>query len=149
MKTYTNLAAAFAAGAALFIAAPAIAGSCPTDQFGDNPLADAPMMPSAVTDNVVGSVDLQQELSLANRDLRLRRLVVQPGGIVPLHSHAGRPALITVVSGQITEYSSTCRVGIDHEAGDVAVESGGISHWWRNNGSIPAVLLSADVKARD
>ena len=30
-------------------------------------------------------------------------LVVQPGGIVPWHSHADRPALIYVVSGEIVE----------------------------------------------
>jgi quercetin dioxygenase-like cupin family protein len=149
MKTTTRLATALAASAAMLVAVPAFAGSCPTSQHGDNPLADAPTMPAGVTDELVGSVDLQQELSLANRDLRLRRLVVQPGGIVPLHSHAGRPALITVVSGEITEYRSTCEIGIDHHAGDVSMESGGLSHWWRNNGSVPAVLLSADVKERD
>ncbi len=106
-------------------------------------------MPAGVTDDVVGTVDLQKELALEGRDLRLRRLVVQPGGVVPLHSHAGRPALITVVSGAITEYRSTCAVGIEHAAGEVSTESDGISHWWRNNTKEPAVLLSADVKARD
>ena len=53
------------------------------------------------------------EIGVAGRDLRLRRLVVQPGGIVPFHSHAGRPALIITVSGDITEYRSTCAVPID------------------------------------
>nr|MBA3812485.1 cupin domain-containing protein [Caulobacteraceae bacterium] len=77
---------------------------------------------------------------------RLRRLVVQPGGVVPWHSHADRPALIMTVSGAITEYRSTCAVGIEHPAGDVAKESGGISHWWKNNGSVPAELIAADIK---
>ncbi|MXO61282.1 cupin domain-containing protein [Altererythrobacter salegens] len=131
------------------IATPALAGSCPAGKTAANPLTDAQTMPVGVTDDIVGSVDLQKELSFSDHDLRLRRLVVQPGGVVPLHSHAGRPALITVVSGDITEYRSTCSVGIDHPAGDVAMESDGISHWWRNNGSVPAVLLSADVKDRD
>jgi len=149
MKTITHWTAALAASATMLIAAPALAGSCPDGQTAANPLASAQTMPTGVTDDIVGSVDLQSEVSFNDHDLRLRRLVVQPGGVVPLHSHAGRPALITVVSGAITEYNSRCLVGIDHAAGDVASESGGISHWWKNNGSVPAVLLSADVKERD
>lgn len=149
MKHGILLTAALAATAALVPASPAAAGSCPADKSATNALSDAQTAPAGVTDDVIGSVDLQKELALDGRDLRLRRLVVQPGGVVPLHSHAGRPALITVVSGAITEYRSTCSVGIEHAAGEVSTESDGISHWWRNNTGQPAVLLSADVKARD
>ena len=139
--------AAFAIAAAA--ATPVLAAQCPADQVRANPLANHPTAPNMVTDDVVGSVDLQAELGVAGRDLRLRRLVVQPGGVVPFHSHAGRPALIITVSGAITEYRSTCAVPIDHPAGDVAREAEGISHYWINNGNVPAVLLSADVKSRD
>lgn len=149
MKHGILLSAALAATAALVPATPAAAGSCPAGKSAANALSDAQTAPAGVTDDVIGSVDLQKELAVNGRDLRLRRLVVQPGGVVPLHSHAGRPALITVVSGAITEYRSTCAVGIEHAAGEVSSESDGISHWWRNNTSQPAVLLSADVKARD
>ena len=150
MMTKTRLAVAMIAAAAPFaLAAPAQAGTCPADQTRANPLAGAPTMPAKVTDDVIGSIDLTKELGVADRDLRLRRLVVQPGGIVPLHSHVGRPALIITVSGEVTEYRSTCAAGIVHPAGDVAREADGISHWWRNEGSQPAVLLSADVKKRD
>lgn len=141
--------AVLAATAAMLAGTPAFAGTCPAGKTIANPLDGAPTAPAKVTDDVIGSVDLNTEIQVANRDLRLRRLVVQPGGIVPMHSHAGRPALITVVSGSITEYRSTCAVGIIHKAGEVASESDGISHWWKNTGKVPAVLLSADVKARD
>lgn len=141
--------AALAASATFLVATPAFAGTCPAGQAAANPLKNAPTMPSNVTDTLIGSVDLAKEIGVANRDLRMRRLIVQPGGIVPLHSHAGRPALIVVVSGSITEYRSSCAAGIDHKAGEISSESDGISHWWRNNGSVPAELLSADVKARD
>ena len=53
------------------------------------------------------------------------------------------------MSGSVTEYRSTCAVGILHKTGEIASESDGISHWWKNSGKVPAVLLSADVKARD
>jgi len=141
--------AGLAAIAAAIGTAPAFAGTCPAGQSAANALPGAPTAPVRVTDTVVGSVDLEKELNFSGHDLRLRRLVVQPGGIVPLHSHAGRPALITVVTGQATEYRSTCAVGIVHHAGDVAHESDGISHWWKNEGRTTAILLSADVKGRE
>ncbi len=151
--TKTRLAVAMIAAAAPFaLAAPAQAttlGECPAGQQAANALAGAPTMPMKVTDDIIGAIDLDNEIGVAGRDLRLRRLVVQPGGVVPMHSHKGRPALITVVSGEITEYRSNCATPITHRAGDVSREADGISHYWRNNGRMPAVLLSADVKADD
>lgn len=143
-------AAALAAAVSLSsLAAPAHAGSCPAGQERANPLTDAATAPSGVTDDLLGSVDLMSEIGVDGRDLRLRRLVVQPGGVVPLHSHAGRPALIITVTGEMTEYRSSCAQPIVHHAGEVSREADGISHWWRNNGNVEAVLLSADVKARE
>jgi len=144
-------AAAFIAAAAFggLAAAPAFAGTCPAGQMAENPLTARITMPKAVTDDVLGSVDLGKEIGVAGRDLRLRRLVVQPGGVVPYHSHAGRPALIITISGEITEYRSSCAVPITHHAGELAREADGIGHYWVNHGRVPAVLLSADVKAAE
>ena len=55
--------------------------------------------------------------------MRVRKLEIQPGGIVPWHSHDDRPALIYVVSGEIYEYASNCAVPILHKAGEVARET--------------------------
>jgi quercetin dioxygenase-like cupin family protein len=106
--------------------------------------ADAPTMPSKVTDDVIASVDLKN-YGAPGRTLRTRRLVVQPGGIVPMHAHDQRPANIYVVQGQITEYRSTCAVPILHKKGDVTAEAGNLTHWWRNESRSKAVLISADV----
>lgn len=145
MLTKTLTTAVLALAAPLAFASPAYAGTCPSGQEMPNPLADAPAMPKDVTDTVIGSIDLASEIGTQDRLLRTRRLVVQPGGIVPKHSHVDRPALIVTVSGQITEYRSTCAVGIVHHAGDISREAEGISHWWINEGTEPAVLLSSDV----
>lgn len=140
----TKLAtAAIAVAAAASFASPATAASCPT--AGANDLANAPTMPKGVTDDVLSSIDLGGEIGVAGRQLRTRRLVVQPGGIVPLHSHKDRPALIYTVSGSITEYSSACAAPVEHKAGDISREAEGLSHYWVNNGNEPAVLLSSDV----
>lgn len=147
-KTIRRLAAgALALGA--FAATPALAGQCPADQVRANALADRATAPRDVTDDLIGSIGLGPEIGVQGRDLRLRRLVVQPGGVVPFHSHEGRPALIITVSGEITEHSTTCAVPIVHHAGEVSREAGGLGHYWVNHGRVPAVLLSADVKAQD
>ena len=131
--------------ATVAFASPALAGDCPAGKAGVNSLVGAPTMPKDVTDTVIGSVDLGAEINVADRQLRTRRLVVQPGGIVPMHSHVDRPALIYTVSGSIVEYRSSCTVPITHMAGDIAREADGISHYWINKGKVPVVLLSSDV----
>jgi quercetin dioxygenase-like cupin family protein len=99
---------------------------------------------------VIASIDLTPLGSgFDGRMMRVRKLVVQPGGIVPWHSHSARPANIYIISGAITEYRSSCSVPIDHKAGDVTAEFGQFSHWWKNNTKRPALLISADLLPRD
>jgi len=144
MKAPLILVAGLVAAAA---STSAYAGTCPAGQMRPDARTMGETMPAKVTDTELAFVALGGEINgLDNRRLRLRRLVVQPGGVVPWHSHTDRPALIMTVSGQITEYNSTCAVGIDHKAGDVAQEKKGVSHWWKNNGKVPAVLIAADIK---
>ena len=103
-------------------------------------------MPQGVTDVVRYSTDLSKEpIALQNRQFRLRQLEMQPGGIVPWHSHNERPAMIYVVSGEVVEYASSCAVPIVHRAGDIAAEKNGTSHWWKNTGTTKAVLISVDL----
>jgi len=135
----TTVVAGIIALAALGSTTPAMAGQ------HNNPLANAPTMPKGVTDTVIGAIDLGPEINVQGRQLRTRRLVVQPGGIVPLHSHTDRPALIVVVSGSITEHRSDRSPPVEHRAGDISREADGISHYWINHGTEPAVLLSSDV----
>ena len=105
------------------------------------------MAPVGVTDDELSGIDLGKEIQgFDGRRLRFRKLVVQPGGIVPWHDHTDRPALIYTAEGQITEYRSDCKVGVVHKAGDIANETAGLKHWWKNEGKTPAVLFAADVK---
>ena len=53
--------------------------------------------------------------------------------------------MIYIVSGEVVEYASNCAQPIVHKAGDVAPEKKGTSHWWKNTGSTPAVLISVDL----
>ena len=135
-------------GALCLAATNATAGECPTDKRVADGLGQkqGPSMPKDVTDVVRSSTDLSKEpLALQGRQFRLRQLEMKPGGIVPWHSHNERPAMIYIVSGEVVEYASSCAVPIVHRSGDVAPEKNGTSHWWKNTGSKPAVLISVDL----
>jgi quercetin dioxygenase-like cupin family protein len=131
------------------IGATSASAACPpgkeTTTDGQKPGATAH---KDVDEKLLGQIDLSKEkVNVPGRLFRMRRLVVQPGGEVAWHSHEDRPALIYIISGTITEYSSHCSVPIEHPAGDLSVESGGLSHWWKNNSKEPATLVSADLAA--
>lgn len=134
-------------GGAVALAAPAFAGECPADQVAENARISGETMPVGVTDDVIAAIDLSSKgKDFAGYMMRMRRLVVQPGGVVPWHEHNERAANIYILSGSITEYSSTCKVGIDHKAGEVTAEFGeGLAHWWKNNTDKPTVIISADL----
>lgn len=134
--------------ASLILLAPlaVFAGECPADKLAANALEGAPTAAVGVTDTELASVDLSHEnVHLDHRRLRLRHMTIAPGGIVPLHDHADRPALIMVESGQIYEHSSKCSVPILHQAGDVAREFMGTRHWWKNEGDVPVELTIGDI----
>ena len=132
--------------AALTAAGLAHAGQCPADKLLANPLVGAPTAPVGVTDTELAAIDLAQEnVKLDQRRLRMRHMTIAPGGVVPLHSHEDRPALIMVNSGEIHEHSSKCAVPILHKAGDVAREFMGTRHWWKNSGSQPVDLTIGDI----
>ena len=124
----------------------ASAGMCPANKVTTDGQKPGPGAHKGVADTVIASIDLALEAPmLKEHKFRLRRLVIQPGGVVAWHSHAERPAIIYVVSGSINEYASTCAVPIVHKAGEVAPETHATQHWWKNKTSKPVVLLSTDI----
>lgn len=139
-------AASLIAGALSLTAGVAHAGECPADKVGVNVTEPGPSEPKEVKDTVIGSIDLASYgEGLAGRKLRTRMLEIQPGGIVPWHSHEQRPAIIYVLEGAILEYSGNCAVPIEHKAGEVSVETTEVQHWWKNEGDTVVKLLSSDV----
>ena len=147
-KYLRALSGAAAAAALGVFSSVAFAGGCPADKV----VASGKGQPASsvaaknVTDTVIASTDLAAEpTGITDRLFRLRKLVIEPGGVVPWHSHGERPAIIYIIKGEITEYASTCAVPIVHKAGDVTPERSGTSHWWKNTGKETVVLLSADL----
>ena len=131
---------------AMAFAGLANAGNCPADKVAANALPGAATAPVGIVDTELASIDLAQEnVRLDQRRLRLRHMTIAPGGIVPMHSHEDRPALIMVNSGEIYEYSSKCAVPIPHRAGEISREFLGTKHWWKNTGSQAVDLTIADI----
>ena len=135
-----------ALAASSFIASGAFAGECPADKIKPNAREPVNLAAVGVTDTTLGSIDLSKEpAKIKDRELRFRKLTIAPGGVVPWHSHADRPALIYVQQGEIVEYASNCAGPIVHEAGDLRRETSETSHWWKNLGDTTVILLVADV----
>lgn len=84
-----------------------------------------------------------------SRAVRLRRLVIEPGGVVAWHTHEAFQGMALVVSGEATEIRNTCMAPIRYRAGDVAIEDAQTAHGWRNDGDTPAVILTAHVVERN
>jgi quercetin dioxygenase-like cupin family protein len=123
------------------------AGECPVDQRKPNARQMVNLPGAGVTDTTLGSIDLGKEMAkIKGRELRFRKMVIQPGGVVPWHSHDDRPALIYVAEGEIHEYASNCAGPIVHKAGEIRPETQGTAHWWKNLSDKQVVLFIGDVR---
>jgi len=138
--------ASFAAGATFVGASSAAAGSCPAGKMKADIREPATHAAKGVTDTVLAAIDLEKEpAKIKERQLRFRKLTIEPGGIVPWHSHDDRPAIIYIAEGEIVEYASNCAEPIVHKAGEIRPETSGTSHWWQNLGNKTVILFVGDV----
>jgi quercetin dioxygenase-like cupin family protein len=130
----------------LTLASGAMAGECPADKVKADVRAPVAHAGKGVTDTVLAAIDLEKEPSMIKeRQLRFRKLTIEPGGMVPWHSHADRPAIIYISEGEVVEYASNCSAPIVHKAGEIRPETSGTAHWWQNHGSKTVVLFVGDV----
>jgi quercetin dioxygenase-like cupin family protein len=138
--------AAITAGATLAGLSSALAGECPADKVKADVRAPVNHAGKGVTDTVLAAIDLEKEpANIKERQLRFRKLTIEPGGIVPWHSHGDRPAIIYIAEGEIVEYASNCSEPIVHKTGDIRPETSGTAHWWQNLGNKTVVLFVGDV----
>jgi len=81
---------------------------------------------------------------LAQRQMRIRQITIEPGGVAAFHSHKDRPALSYIMKGSLTEHR---KGGPDrtYKAGEVITESTDVDHWAENASSEPVILISADL----
>ena len=142
---WQRLALAFVIAASASTAA--FAGECPAGKMKANAREEVKLKAVGVSDVTLGSIDLEkQPANIKGRELRFRKLTIEPGGVVPWHSHDDLPAIIFVQQGEIVEYASNCAEAILHKAGDIRPEVSGTSHWWKNLGTETVILYVGDVR---
>ncbi|MSQ58844.1 MAG: cupin domain-containing protein [Betaproteobacteria bacterium] len=90
-------------------------------------------------------IDLTDEIEIVKgRQLRLRVITLEPGGVAALHSHNGRPAVAYILEGTLTEHIEN---GGTHERrkGEAWSEGKTVTHWSENKGGTPVKLVAVDV----
>jgi quercetin dioxygenase-like cupin family protein len=100
----------------------------------------------APASTVTGTVDLGAEYPAMKGYVMTQTIsAVAPGTGRALHSHAGRPEMVRVVSGTLTD----ARNGGPPTAygpGSTLVNAGGTEHMWANMGSETVVLVTTSIR---
>lgn len=57
---------------------------------------------------LLATVDLGPEIEgMAGRQLRMRMVTIEPGGVLgPIHDHKGRPGIVYILQGMITDHGN-------------------------------------------
>jgi quercetin dioxygenase-like cupin family protein len=100
---------------------------------------------TGVAVELLGTVELDGEIEgMAGRQLRMRKVTIEPGGVFgPIHDHRGRPGIVYILEGTITDH----RHGVATEYGPGVgwPEDRDTMHWLENRGSTRAVEISIDI----
>jgi quercetin dioxygenase-like cupin family protein len=115
---------------------------CPADRTQANARSEGFGPTSGVESADVALTPLAHD---PTRALRLRRITVQPGGVIAWHDHVAIQGMAVIVSGTMIELRNTCLDPITYRAGDIAREDARTAHSWRNEGDGPAVILVSHV----
>tara|TARA_R110000868_G_scaffold111476_2_gene301007 strand:+ start:4679 stop:5077 length:399 start_codon:yes stop_codon:yes gene_type:complete len=117
--------------AALTFSSPALAGDAPTENVG-------------LSGKLLAEMSLAPEFAeTGNRQMRMRILTLEKGGVVGLHAHDARPSIEYILAGTTIE----TRDGVEttYKAGDAVSADHTVSHWWRNDGDETVTILATDI----
>ena len=104
-----------------------------------------PRESKGVTTTKTITLDLGPELDgMQGRQLRLRVIKADPGGVIGLHSHKDRPTVLYVIQGSLTEYYERGDVK-EYREGDAWTKGKDATHWAENKGTTPVVFVGADI----
>ena len=104
----------------------------------------APTETKGVNVKLLEGVDLgPQFAAMAGRQLRLRLITVEPGGVLAVHEHKDRPAVDYVVQGEVVDHRGSAAKA--YGPGTSISEDKDTVHWVDNKGTTPAILISADI----
>ncbi len=76
--------------------------------------------------------------------MQLRTIVLEPGAVAGYHSHAKRPVVAYLVSGEYTEHRDGLPE-IVHKPGEQWVEGADVANWSENRGTETTYLINVEV----
>lgn len=79
------------------------------------------------------------------RNVRMRFWSMAPDGVIKLHLHDERPALVHILKGFVTERKFGVAEPKILKAGDTTVENKGTYHWWKNTSGKMVHLVAVDL----
>lgn len=129
----THLAAAMAA---------VVMGAAPAGLAQD---AKPPASAVGISVPQTSTLELGEQIpELDGYRLQIRTIVLQPDAHSYYHSHARRPVVAYLVSGDYTEHRDGEDV-VSRRPGEQWVEGADVAHWSENRGGEPAVLINVEV----
>ena len=97
--------------------------------------------------HVISGDDDEQSVKIKTKglsDVYVVRNVIAPGGHTGWHSHPG-PSIISVVSGEATEYHAGNPDGVVHATGTAFVDDGEGAHIVYNEGTVDLELIAFQI----
>jgi quercetin dioxygenase-like cupin family protein len=98
-----------------------------------------------VTSELLATIDLGPEIEgLEGLQFRMRMFTFAPGAVFgPMHDHVGRPGLVYILQGTITDHRDG--TATDYGPGLGWPEDRNTMHWLENRGTVSAVEVSVDI----
>ena len=106
---------------------------------------NAPAENKGLSADKLRSLDLTEEIdSVKGRPLRMRKVMLLPGGVIGLHSHKDQPTVSYFLQGEVIfhEEGQPPRVV---KAGETLAEGKGTTHWAQNRAGVAAVWIAVDI----
>ncbi|HEV2547318.1 MAG TPA: cupin domain-containing protein [Stellaceae bacterium] len=107
---------------------------------------EAPKESKGVKEEKLTTIDLgKQNLNdYTQRQMRMREITIEPGGIVAVHSHKDRPAMDYVLAGSVVDHREGQQPHA-YDAGQSITEATDVVHWVENKSTQPAKLVTVDL----
>lgn len=106
---------------------------------------EAPKGNKGFTSSKTTVVELGSEIDgMADRQLRMRMLTIEPGGYIGIHSHKGRPAVVYFMQGTDEVGLGDGSKTIKHP-GETSMATSQTTHYHRNIGKDNVVLIAVDI----
>ena len=94
----------------------------------------------------LGNTSLEGELpGVTEKILRAREITIEPGGVVAVHQHDGRPGLAYILEGEVYEHRNDETGSVLRKAGAISFEKTGVTHWWQNKSDKKMRAIVVDI----